>query len=168
MRRLRDDDRGVTIVELGVSMFGLAFVAAIMLSWFVGASRVDELHRNDDEVIQELRTSRQLLTKDIRRARQVTTAGLQSITVWVDADHDDIVDGGELVSWTLESDGDLVRADDAGGAVTQATGLLVAGSGFGYDAELAAEVGTVSFTFVGALDGGGQRSISSDISLRNG
>jgi Tfp pilus assembly protein FimT len=164
--RLRSD-RGVTLVELSVSMFGLAFLSAIMLSWFVGASRVDELHRSDDEVIQELRVARELLTKDIRRARSITAAAPTSLTVWLDADRDLIADDGELVTWAITTDGEFVRSTDTGSAVAHAGSLVVDASSFVYDDVMPASITSVSFHFVARLEDGGQRSMSSEISLRN-
>lgn len=164
--RLRGD-AGVSILEASVSMFGLAFVAAIMLSWLVGANRVDEIHRNDDEVIQELRVSRELLTKDVRRARAITVAQPWQLTLWLDGDHDDIVDVGERVTWGVEGDGDLVRSTDGGGDVAHATGLVIGSSHFAYDAEAVGSIRSVSFAFVVQIENGGQRSLSAEVSLRN-
>lgn len=161
------DDGGVSILEMSVSMFGLAFVAAIMLSWFVGASRVDDLHRNDDAVVQELRISRELLTKDVRRARAITVATPWEVTLWLDGDHDDIVDVGERVTWEVQGDGDLVRQADDGVGTAHATGLIVDSSGFVYDDEAVPSIRTVGFAFVAKVEGGGERSLSSEISLRN-
>jgi hypothetical protein len=170
MARLRSrprGDRGVSILETAVSMFGLAFVAAIMLSWFVGANRVDELHRNDDQVVQELRVSRELLTKDVRRSRAITVAQPWELTLWLDGDHDDIVDVGERVTWEVAGNGDLVRYADDETGLAHATGLVIGSSGFTYDDVVATSIRTVTFTFVAQVDGGGKRSLSADISLRN-
>jgi hypothetical protein len=167
LRTVMRREGGVSILEMSVSMFGLAFVSAIMLSWFIGANRVDELHRNDDEVIQELRVSRELMTKDVRRARAITVAQPWKLTLWLDGDHDDVVDVGERVTWQVEEDGDLVRrADDEIGA-THATSLVVGSSGFTYDDETISSIRTVTIAFVAQLEGGGERSLSADITLRN-
>ena len=167
-RTIEERERGTSLVELSVSMFGLAFVAAIMLSWFVGANRVDELQRNDDEVIQDLRISRELLTKDLRRARSITAADVLAVTMWLDTDRDDIVDGGELITWEVEGDGDFVRSTDLGIETVHARSLLTGSSAFTYDDVVAASVTAVHVTLVAGLDTGSTRSMSVEISMRNG
>ena len=167
LRLLRRGEAGVSLLEMSVSMFGLAFVSAIMLSWFIGANRVEELHRNDDEVVQELRVSRELITKDVRRARAITVAQPSKLTLWLDTDHDDVVDVGEKVTWLLEEDGDLLRRADDGAGATQAAGLVMSASGFSYDDDTLSAIRTVTIAFVAELDGGGERSLSADITLRN-
>ncbi len=167
LRRIRRSESGLTIVELSVAMFGLAFVSAIMLSWFVGANSVDQLHRDDDEVVQELRVSKELLTKDLRRARNVTVAEKQSITLWLDLDHNDFVGDGELVTWAIADSGELVRSTDTASGVTHATAVDVNASVFEYDAESPLLVRRVGFELVAQVDEGDTRSISTEVFMRN-
>ncbi len=58
------------------------------------------------------------------------------------------------------------RADDGAGA-TQAAGLVMSASGFSYDDDTLSAIRTVTIAFVAELDGGGERSLSADITLRN-
>jgi type II secretory pathway pseudopilin PulG len=170
LRRLAPSgDGGMTLVELGISLAGLAVIATMLTPFFVGVTRVDRLHEADDAALVTLRQVRQRITRDVREARGFVVASPLTMTVWLDADWDGIQDTGERVSWALLDDGSLARLTDNGGSVTVVGGLDPAASGFTYSSSSPQDIRTATIRLESpvAVDGGGDRSMEFDVSLRN-
>jgi len=169
LRRLRADERGLSVAELGVSMVITAIVSVIMVTWVVAVTRTDELHQADDNALQQLRMAKERITRDLRRAEGITVADPHQVTVWLDDDRDGFVDGGELITWTITQGGDLVRSTDETLGVTEAERLSYR-AGFLFDATLPAEVETVHVELVVLVESAGrleERTIQTDVHLRN-
>lgn len=169
LRRVRSED-GMTLVEMTVASFIGALISVLMISWVFAVYETDDQHRTDDEAMQGLRFAKDELARDMRSG-VVAALGDQSVTVWLDGDHDDVLAVGESVTWRIEESGDLVRhVDDAEPEVILA-GLDIDASGFIFDSSDPGAVRNVGFDLVVIISGRGgvpgTRSISSEISLRS-
>lgn len=162
-------EAGVTLVELAITMAGLALVSTAMISLFVGTTRVDEAQAADDAAQEAVRDARARLAKDVREARRFTAIGYTSFTVWLDDEWDGVMPSGELVTWSINSTGGLVRAvGDAGGRV-EAWGISRSDSRFSYDSTVAAQVTRAYLHLVVGVAGpeAAYRTLDFEVSLRN-
>ena len=152
-------------------MSATAILMTVMLTWIFAVYGADARHLSDDSAAIGLRTVRERLGKELRGAEYLTVASDDTITYWSNIDRDETLGTGELVSWTIESDGDVVRSTDAGATITLATGVSQSQSGFSFDAGDAADVAIVSVELVALVDGADpgsdSRHLSTDIALRN-
>jgi hypothetical protein len=164
----RPAEAGTSLVELAASLAGLAALAAVIMSVFLGVTRVDDLHADDDVALEQVREARQRMALDVREARRFTNAAASTFSVWVDADWDGTTGADEVVTWSITPEGDLVRAVNGESSV-EASGLSYLYSGFGYD-----EVSPFLITRMGihlvvpVEEGvGGERILDTEITLRN-
>lgn len=158
----------MTLVELGISLAGLAVVAAMLTTFFVGVTKVDLLHEADDNALLTLRQIRQRITRDVREARALVVAGPSSMTVWHDADWDGVQDIGERATWTILTSGSLVRTNVVSGTVTVAQGLDPSLSRFTYSSTSVLDIRSVTIRLDSVVEQSqGDRSIEFDVSLRN-
>lgn len=167
---LRQADTGTTVVELALAMVGLAVISMTMMSFFVGATAVDDLHEADDVALEQIRDARARLSRDVREARRFTAIGQYGFTVWIDEQWDDVVDAGELVTWGINTDGALFRSAGAANRI-EARGLSVEQSAFAYDSNHPAYATMIDVHLVALVDDaagvGTTRSLDTEVSLRN-
>jgi hypothetical protein len=171
LRRLFDRDDGISLIETAVAMLVGGLVIAAMIGFIVGASKTDDLHRADDVVVQDLRVSRELLSRDLRSAEAVMVADPRQVTIWLDGDRDDVTDAGESVTWTIDPDLGLTRQVDGGIPIPHAAAVVYDESGFRYDSSTVGTITEIEFTLVSSVEStvvGGERSIQTTIHLRNG
>ena len=173
MRRRRSHrfrkEAGVTLVELAVTMASLALVSTAMVSVFVETTQVDQAQAADDAAQEAVRDARGRLAKDIREARRFTAVSGTSFTVWLDDEWDGVMASAELVTWSIDSTGALLRAvGDAGGRV-EARGVSRSDSRFTYDHAVAAQVTRAYFHLVVEMAGPqpASRTLDFEVSLRN-
>ena len=166
------DDTGASIVELSLAMVVTSLMAVALVTWMSSAGASLALHREDDYVVQDLRIAKEVIGRELRIAESVLVARADLVTVWIDEDHDDYLDPGESITWSLGTDGTLRRATDLGDEQIVASRLL-AESRFGYDHPSAELVGQITVRLVAEVaprtDGGepGRREIGIQIYLRN-
>lgn len=171
--RLGGDDRGSSILEIGVSLVITALMTVAMVNWMSSAGAAAALHREDDAVVQDLRLAKERIGRELRVAEAVYVATPTRVTVWVDDDDDDYPDAGEKITWYIGEDGRLWRWTDLEDEQVQVSNLVYAESWFGYDNPDAALVRTITVTLVAQVqtdeEGGepGERQISTQIHLRN-
>jgi Tfp pilus assembly protein PilW len=172
IRRMRSWPRGeagVTLVELAITMAGLALVSTGMISFLVGSNRVDQLQAADDAAQEAVRDARGRLARDVREARRFTAAAVASFTVWLDDEWDGVMPAEELVTWSIDAAGGLVRSVGESSGRVEAAGVSVADSRFTYDSTLAAQVTRAYVHLVIQVAGpeSGYRTLDFEISLRN-
>jgi hypothetical protein len=164
------EDSGVTLVELAVGLLIAAVMSTLMISWIFSIAAADDLHLADDEAVQDLRNAKDEITRELRRATELSAISNDSLTIWIDQDRDGAMTADEVVTWTFEPDGELVRSLGDGATSVRLTDVSLSGSGFSYDASVPEEVGSVGLTmevFVDAPRGDdGIRSLTTEISLR--
>ncbi len=162
-------EAGVTLVELVVTLAGLALVSATMVSILVGSTRVDQAQAADDTAQEAVRDARARLARDVREARRFTAAAPASLTVWLDDDWDGVMPATELVTWSIDQAGGLRRAVGEAGGRVEAGGLSFADSRFTYDSTVAAQVTRAYVHLVIAVGGpeAAYRTLDFEVSLRN-
>ncbi len=139
--RAGSDDRGMTLIELLVTMVLLGVVSTLVVVGVTQASRV--LTHNDDENrgLQDAKVILDRLSRDIRQARGVVCDGAggdtfckEHLQLWIDSDSDYVEDDEEIVTWHLSDnpDGDhydVWRTQGVGSATVtkrlQASALIV-------------------------------------------
>jgi Tfp pilus assembly protein PilW len=163
-RGLRSE-RGASIVELALVLAGLGLLAGTMIGFFVGVTQSDRVHREDDAALEDARNARALMSRDVREARRFTEIGPAGFTVWVDELWDDVTDPSELISWTIDASGALVRTEGGFPLVT-AGSVLGDQSTFTFDSAITSEVRSVDLHLVVAT-GTATHVIDTTISLRN-
>jgi hypothetical protein len=163
-------EAGATVVELAIAMIGLGIISMTMMSFFVGATSVEDLHKADDLALEQIRDARARLSRDVREARRFTSIGQYGFTVWIDQQWDNVIDVGELVTWGIDTDGALFRSSDGSDRI-EARGLLLDQSRFTYDSVLADHATMIEVHLVVGVDDaaevGGTRSLDTEVSLRN-
>jgi hypothetical protein len=166
--RVPDGETGTSLVELAASLAGLAVLASVVLSVFLGVTRVDKLHADDDVALEQVREARQRMALDVREARRFTNAAASTFSVWVDADWDGATGTSEVVTWSITPDGDLVRSVGTESAV-EASGLSYLYSGFGYDEISPFLISRMGIHLVVPVEDGvgGERILDTEITLRN-
>jgi prepilin-type N-terminal cleavage/methylation domain-containing protein len=112
-RIARRGERGMTLIELLVSMTLLAVVSSLVAVGVQEAARV--LTHNDDENrgLQDAKVILDRLSRDIRQARGVVCDGAggdtycrEHLQLWIDADSDYLEDPEEVVTWRLADNPD--------------------------------------------------------------
>jgi Tfp pilus assembly protein PilW len=174
-------EAGLSLVELGVSMFISMLVLALMGAWIVSANRMERFQGEAAQSLDEIRVAKDLLVKELRFANglSVDTAktNLHKVTFWVDS----ATQGtrgqpdagiGEWVTWELTTDGRLLRSTDKTGdpITTQARGLVynsagAPGSAFTYP--VATAVGIRLVADMDPSGGAAAEVIETRVTLRN-
>jgi type II secretory pathway pseudopilin PulG len=170
--RRADGSEGFTLIELSIAMGGLLLVSAVMMSFFVGATRVDATHTSDDVALEQLRDARQRMSRDVREARRFTSAWSHGFTVWVDDGWDEVIGTNELITWSIDVGGNLRRTAGEDSRV-EARGLSLSDSAFSFDSAVASSITTMRIRLAVLVEGPGDgatagvRSLETEISLRN-
>ena len=162
-------EAGMSLVELAIAMAGLALVSTAMVSIFVGTTRMDQVQAADDAAQEAMRDARGRLAKDVREARRFIAIGPAAFTVWLDDEWDGQMPGAEVVTWSVNSSGSLVRSVGDGAGRVEASGLSAANSRFTYDSTSAAQVTRAYVHLVVGVSGpeAGERTLDFEVSLRN-
>ncbi|NNC93174.1 MAG: hypothetical protein HKN80_11865 [Acidimicrobiia bacterium] len=102
LRRLHDRDDGITLAELAISSFILLIISAIMLTALMMVSRTNRIVAEDTESLTTARIARQRIERELRQADEVLSASSSTaLTLWLDANNDDVKDPAELIAWTF-------------------------------------------------------------------
>ena len=191
----RNDDAGVTLVELLVATILMAVIGLVTTTAFVDAHKL--FRATDDETtgLADVRIASERLAQDVRDARSVlcnpsgTPAGVAAadpmcvrhLQLWIDYNSDFVQEPQETVTWqlintTMPGHHDLTRTS---GATTQVEArTIVSQVAFGYDVQPATRPpapGAVHTSTVntGVLydarlsDGSNPRGVSFSARLRN-
>lgn len=119
VRRVRHrGDRGMTLVELLITMLLMGVVSSLVVVAVTQATRV--LTHNDDEErgLQDAKIVFDRLARDVRQARGIVCDGALSdptcashLQVWVDSNSDYVEQPTEVITWRLEPDADGQHSD---------------------------------------------------------
>lgn len=190
-----DGERGVTLIELIVTMILLGVVSTLVVTAVVQSSQI--LRHNDDEEkgLQDAKVILDRLGRDVRESRQVVCDGSYAdpnypsildptctahLQLWIDSNSDYVEEPTEVVTWRLikDSDGvhwDVLRYVGSGAGGTPVTSqreasTLIAQIAFTYDSPTFTLVNQVSILvrYDAVLGGGsGIREVASSVRLRN-
>jgi type II secretory pathway pseudopilin PulG len=178
MGRIRQNEKGISFVEMIVAMAITAMVGSLLVAAFSMMNRVDRFSQQDTEALADLRTAAERFQKEMRQARKVydTVNAPASTSVlvhfWVDYNRDNQQNLAERLIWRFETASGgkmrLVRTSEAGDSRIQATNL-VSGSSFTYSP---APPGTtlVTLTLRADVSSGDQpspRTVRTKVRLRN-
>ena len=185
----REEDAGLTLIELLITMFLMGIVSMLVVGAVSQASRV--LIRTDDEAtgLADAKIVMDRLGRDIREARSVVCDGEASdptctahLQLWIDNNSDYIEEPTEVVTWRLipNADGehfDVVRIVGTGaGGTSQSTHVqassLIVDAIFGYEGGLGtaetAEQVDITLTYDSKVDlGSNERTAVFSARLRN-
>ena len=188
-------DRGISLIELLVTMILMGVVSSLVVGAVAQAGRI-LTHTDDEEKgLQDAKVILDRLGRDVRESREaVCDGGLADPTdptsadpscaahlqLWVDSNSDYMKQPTEVITWRLEENADGVHFDvwriqgtGAGGSAVktqrQATSLIVR-MAFSYDAPSFADVQEVNLGMrydsnVGA--GTAEREVAFSARLRN-
>ena len=113
LRRLRTSDRGVTLVELLVSMILLGVVGSLVTAAVVNASAAMVHTDDENKGLQDAKVILDRMGRDVRQARGVVCDGISTdpnctyhLQLWVDSNSDYVKTDGEIITWQLEQSGD--------------------------------------------------------------
>lgn len=158
-------DRGITLVELMVASLGALIIGAVMLSWLVNVSQTDEYEQQASIALEEMRTAKGRLVKDLRFADAVNAPAIpHEVEISIE---------GDIVIWRFEADGTLTR--NVSGTPSQHAANLVydiaAGPGssrFLYDNPAAPTQVTIELVAdIESTQGPDPKQIRTDVHLRN-
>ena len=150
MRRLRRDDRGVTLVELSIAVMMIGVIGAFVSGAVIGAEKVVRTGDDQTRGLEQVRTAAERLARDIRDARGVlcnpsgTSAALVTadasctyhLQVWIDYNSDYVQESNETVTWQLKtgtSPGHFSLVRTAGGSTQVEASAIVKQVAFSYD-----------------------------------
>lgn len=171
-RDLIQDSAGFTVIELSIALAGLLVVSSLMMSFFVGAARVDGVQTSDDKALEQLRDARQRMSRDIREARRFYAIWPLGFTVWIDTGWDEVIGAGELISWSVDEGGNLRRSVGEASRV-EVRGISLNESYFTFDSAMPGSVTSMRMYLVVVVgrpgDGAeaGTRALDTEITLRN-
>ena len=170
LRRLRMDERGISLTELMIASLVTAIISAMVVAWVGTVSHNDRLNQEDIAAVDELRVAKSRMTKELRFASAVYPAlsvAPDSVTVWIDADRSGTpADPGEQITWEINGDGTLTRTTDTGAVEIQAIGLDPDASSI----VLIAAESNIEIRLVSGLDTGNDRvrEIVTTVNVRRG
>lgn len=160
----------MSLVELGVSMVITSLLAVLMVTWFSAGVGSEKSHRSYDQALGDLREVTDRLGKEVRAAGYLTSAEPASLSFWLDADRDAVVEAGETITWAIDGTTMVRSTDDGATSAVLATNLTPSASGFTYDATDPAAVTRVTLSLRATAEtraGGDQLEHTIDIYLRN-
>ena len=146
LARLRDDDRGMTLVETLVAMLLTGILGGIILAATIATQQSLRTSDNEANGQTDVAFATNLLSRDIRNSRGVVCDGAAGdpscashLQLWIDGNSNYRKDSGETVTWELVAgaDGvhrDLIRTTDAGGSQIAAR-TIVSEVAFAYDTQ---------------------------------
>lgn len=174
-------DAGLSLVELAISLFVTMVVLSLMGVWIVSANRMERYQGEVKEALDEIRTAKAMVVKELRFANGLssdpTKTNTHQVTFWVDSRTQGTPGQpdtgiGEWVTWQITSDGRLLRTTDKPGdpIVPQAWGLVYNSAGAPGSAFTYPSAATVAIRLVADLDpsgGAAAEVIETSVTLRN-
>lgn len=160
-------DAGLTLVEVGIAALIVAVLGTIGVNWISAAMSTQAEVIGHSEAADMLRSSREVLDRELRFARAIESGGDAFISVWLDSNIDGLVDAGEIVTWEIESDGRLTRTADDGSTREYARGLVVSASRFYFDTAQPTGASRVTIELVMAIDSGSTQEMRTSVAIRN-
>lgn len=119
--RLADQDAGITLPEILVTIVLMGILGSIMLVAVQDNYRLHRSTLDESEGLGDVRVLTERLTRDLRAARSIDAgADSQQLRIWVDANNDYLHSDDELITWELITDpadpknAEVVRVTDAG------------------------------------------------------
>jgi prepilin-type N-terminal cleavage/methylation domain-containing protein len=145
MNRLRREDRGVSLVELLITIILMGTVSMFVTGAVIDANKAVQVSNNETQGLSDVRIAIERLARDIRDARAVTCDGAAAdptcanhLQLWIDYDSNYVENDstGERITWQLRprvsGQYDLVRTASNGADRVEAR-TIVQNVAFSYD-----------------------------------
>ena len=168
-------DSGLSIAELAVTMMIFAVAAVIGLAMFSSTLNGEMVTRDDSDALAQLRFAGERITKELRQARTLdTSSDERTVKFWIDVDRDNQDEPGEWISWsvvdTSGGEAELVRFTDANPTPVVIAADFLTGDAFAYSPDFPGTPTMVTLTLRTDLVAGpapGERIMETSIRLRN-
>jgi Tfp pilus assembly protein PilW len=176
----RQDDSGLTLVELLVTVMLMAIVGGVVLAATLDTHRVFRSDDDEAQGLSDVKTVVERLGRDIRDARGVDTGATSSqLTLWIDSNSNYRRETNEIVTWqivdvsgstcTTVGHCNVVRTVQGGASIVEARTLI---SNFAFSYDVAAPntrlvTVTMQYDAVRGHYGTGARSVTFQDRLRN-
>lgn len=122
VRRLRDDERGITLVELIVAMALLAIAAPLVGAAMISSLRATDQMSSSSQVLDELRLQVTAISRELRSATCITSPGANStgsvLTFTTSSNGPESIVTYEVIA------GELRRTQDTGTASVVSRGIV--------------------------------------------
>ena len=124
LRRAGDREKGLTLIEVLITLFLLSVVSIIATTALIGANRLLVGARDENEGMSDVRTVIERMGRDVRNARGVTCDGgladpsdstssdpscNSHLQLWIDYNSDYVMNNDEIVTWRLTKGNDGVH-----------------------------------------------------------
>lgn len=124
LRRAGDRDKGLTLIEVLITLFLLSVVSIIATTALIGANRLLVGARDENQGMSDVRTVIERMGRDVRNARGVTCDGgladpsdstssdpscNSHLQLWIDYNSDYVMNNDEIVTWRLTKGTDGVH-----------------------------------------------------------
>jgi prepilin-type N-terminal cleavage/methylation domain-containing protein len=124
LRRTGDREKGLTLIEVLITLFLLSVVSIIATTALIGANRLLVGARDENEGMSDVRTVIERMGRDVRNARGVTCDGgladpsdstssdpscNSHLQLWIDYNSDYVMNNDEIVTWRLTKGTDGVH-----------------------------------------------------------
>lgn len=128
-RRLLGGDRGLTLIELMVSMLLMGILSGLVLDAYVSTTRTLRHDTNESQGLDDVNKVVERLGRDIRDARGIAPgADASHLVLWIDSDSDYIDQPSENVEWQLQATSgghyNVVRIVPSGATIVEANTLI--------------------------------------------
>jgi prepilin-type N-terminal cleavage/methylation domain-containing protein len=120
IRRLVNDETGMTLPELMVSLIILGIVSTMVMSGAIAIFRSSRVQNQDYDTLGALRNAVGFMERELREGRRMYASSTsQDLTIWVDHDRDLVEEDDDVIRYLIsDEDGDgtyeLRRTTNAG------------------------------------------------------
>lgn len=123
----RDDEAGISLVEMMVAIVLLGILGAIMVQGLIDNNRLGRVAADESQGLADVKTVVERLGRDVRSARSLNPGATESqLVLWVDFNSDYIKTNNEIVTWQLIKQTEegkqynVIRATEGGTPVVEA------------------------------------------------
>jgi prepilin-type N-terminal cleavage/methylation domain-containing protein len=117
-RRSLRSDRGLTLVEMMVTLILMSVVGTLVLAAVVRAGKVLVHTEDENKGLQDAKVILERMGRDVREARGVVCDGVPSdptcqfhLQLWVDSNSDYLQQDSEVITWNLQDNADGTHFD---------------------------------------------------------
>ena len=129
--RLIRNERGLTLVELLVTMGLMAVISLVVTTALITTNQVVRHTDDENQGLADAKVVAERLGRDLRDARGIASgADAHHLVIWIDANSDYIQQSSETVTWQLQADAgstghyDVIRTVQGASQVVEARTLI--------------------------------------------
>jgi prepilin-type N-terminal cleavage/methylation domain-containing protein len=147
LTQFAEKDRGLTLVELLVTIVLMGVVGSLVLAAVVRAGKVLVHTEDENKGLQDAKVILERMSRDVRQARGVVCDAAAAdptcqfhLQLWVDADSDYLKEDSEVITWNLQDNPDGEHFDvyrtvglGAGAVARRQASTLIVKTVFAYE-----------------------------------